>query len=336
VGFNLAGSAWFRVSVCCVATVAAAAGCAPATEAAPRAPNVAVAVTGASDPAERGSSVQPLPAPSTVTVLPPPSAVLVPPDLPAPSAKPHSAAPFGRSTPWLGIEMRRTNTGVEVANVFPGSAAQSSGLKSGDRLLALGNSQIREPVDVHSALQGRQVGEDVDAQVMRAGTSLRLSLRLGAKPDTSELLRSVFVGKPAPSISSLRTVSGTVVPSLTQLQGKVVVLEFWATWCVACRAMAPTLNHWYETLSAQGARVLAVSSEPYEEVSNNLQQLGMRYPVFVDESTEVSQAYRAGALPTLFLIDQAGIVRSVEVGFSPERLRAFESELKALLAKPLE
>jgi peroxiredoxin len=227
--------------------------------------------------------------------------------------------------------MHPTPEGVMVGDVFPGSAAESAGLQSGDRLVSLGNAAIVDPPDVHVALNGHHVGEDVELRIERAGQPVRLNLRLGAKPDSTELMRSLFVGKSAPSISSLRTVSGSVVPSYGQLRGKVVVLEFWATWCVACRAMAPTLNRWFDSLTAQGVRVLAVSSEPFEEVSNALPQLGLRYPVFADESTEVSQAYRAGAIPTLFLIDQQGVVRDVTVGYDPEAVAAFEAKINALL-----
>jgi peroxiredoxin len=241
-----------------------------------------------------------------------------------------------QGSPWLGIEMRVTERGVVVDDVVPSSPAELAGLKSGDLLISIADTSIAEPADVHAALRGHEVGEDVACRIARGKQEERLTLRLAARPNSTELLRSLFVGKPAPSISSLRTVTGSVVPSLVQLRGKVVVLEFWATWCVACRAMSPTMNHWFDTLSPQGLRVLAVSSEPYEEVSLQLPSLQIRYPVFVDESTEVSQGYHAGAIPTLFLIDAQGVVREVEVGFSPEGLASFESALKRLLGDHLE
>lgn len=230
--------------------------------------------------------------------------------------------------------MRKTGTGVQVESVFPGSAAASAGLLVGDHLLSLDDAQLSGPADVHSALADKAVGQRVLLRVMRGSSEQRLSLQLGSKPETAELLRSLYLGQPAPSLSSLRSVQGSLVPSLLQNRGKVVVLEFWATWCVACRILAPELNRWHAELSAQGVRVLGVSVEPYDEVVNNLPQLEIAYPVFVDETTEVSQAYRATALPSLFLIDQRGVIRDVVVGYAPAQIAQLKQTLATLLDNP--
>jgi thiol-disulfide isomerase/thioredoxin len=235
----------------------------------------------------------------------------------------------------MGIEMRHTeHEGVVVEGVFPGSPAASAGLQAGDRLVSVGEQSIARPADVVMAVQAYAVGQSLMVKMLRAGQQRFARLVLVPKPDSEELMRSIYVGRPAPSISSLQTVQGTVVPSFAQLQGKPVVLEFWATWCVACRAMAPTLNRWHDELSARGVRVMAVTAEAYEDVALALPQLDMRYPVFVDATGEVIMGYRASALPTVFLIDGQGVVRDVMVGYDPTQLEAFRQRLGELVTKP--
>jgi peroxiredoxin len=231
----------------------------------------------------------------------------------------------------MGIEMRQNDGGVVVVSVFPGSPAASAGLDAGDELLTIGGEAIARPTDVHVALAPRRVGDQVLVTFRREGKERFSRLHLGPKPDSVGLMRDLYVGQRAPSISSLRTIQGAVVPSLEQLKGKVVVLEFWATWCSACRLLSPTLERWHERHAASGLRVLSVSAEPSQQITHALTQLDVDHPVFSDEDETVTRAYRAAALPTVFLIDQEGIVRNVMVGFDPKQLVEFDAQLRQLM-----
>lgn len=224
--------------------------------------------------------------------------------------------------------------GVVVEGVVPGSPAASAGLEPGDRLLTVGEESIQRPTDVQVALGAFGPGQSVKVTVQRRGQQRFMRVQLVSTPDPSELMRALYVGKPAPSITALQTVQGAVVPSLTRLQGQIVVLEFWATWCVACRALGPTLNRWHDELGARGVSVLAATTEPHDEVASAIPQLAMRYPVFVDPEGEVTMAYRANALPTMFLIDGQGVVREVIVGFDPHAVEVFREKLAALIQRP--
>jgi peroxiredoxin len=119
-----------------------------------------------------------------------------------------------------------------------------------------------------------------------------------------------FVGAPAPALDALETVQGSVTPSLASLRGKVVVLEFWASWCTACRIMVPTINDWYARYSAQGVEVLGVTTDSMALASRSAYELRIAYPVASDQSGKTTEAYGATALPSLFVLDKQGIVET--------------------------
>jgi thiol-disulfide isomerase/thioredoxin len=200
--------------------------------------------------------------------------------------------------------------------------------------VTLGDVGITQPTDVHAALATRSVGERVASSVRRRGELRLFAVVLRPKPNTDGLLRQLFLNAPASSLSSLTVVSGTVAPSLSELRGKVVVLEFWASFCGACRALTPTLNAWNDAMSVEGVRVLGITTDPFEEAERAAQQLEIRYPVFVDGDGAVSAAYQALALPTLFVIDKQGVVRDVMVGFDSRRLSQLEVLIRRLAAEP--
>ncbi|MFM2163196.1 MAG: hypothetical protein RLZZ383_2708 [Pseudomonadota bacterium] len=145
--------------------------------------------------------------------------------------------------------------------------------------------------------------------------------------------QSRLEGEPAPDFSADKVGGGTV--SLSGLRGKVVVLDFWATWCGPCRATMPGLSSMAERLSAKGLVVLGLSDELSSVVDRFLageraqgraykQQLAL-------ESGGVRRSYRVSSLPTLVLVDRKGVVRKVHVGAGD--LAALETEIEALLAE---
>ena len=247
------------------------------------------------------------------------------------SADATRASADGTRTPaWLGISMLQTEGGVVVDQLIPGSPAARAGLLPGDRLMRVAGEVVSTPSDVSAVVANHQAGAQVSIDFRRDGAARLLRLETVPKPDTEQLLRHLYVGQPAPSLSSLRTVQGSVVPSLVQLKGSVVVLEFWASWCVACRAMSETLNRWHEDLGVLGVSVLGITMDPYEEAVRATELLELRYPTFSDESGDVTRDYRAMSLPTLFVIDKAGIVREVMVGLHWRRLEEMGAQLKQL------
>ena len=118
------------------------------------------------------------------------------------------------------------------------------------------------------------------------------------------------VGKPAPDVE-LTLVDGNKV-RLADLKGRVVVLNFWATWCVPCRAELPLLDAYYRKLKDRGLSVYAITVES----SAPLYQLKKVFAAMAIPSVKKVRGMSTtmAAVPTNFIIDRAGIVRFTKPG----------------------
>lgn len=202
---------------------------------------------------------------------------------------------------------------------------------AGDWVTAIDGQVVRTPAELSAIVRDRGVGARVGLALQRQGQPRLLAAKLQARPDPDDLLRREFVGRPAPVFGPLVTGSGPAAVTLGAYRGKVIVLEFWAPWCSACRLLAPVLSAWHERIGSRGGMVLGISSDSREATSDGVQELGIGYPVLVDEDGTTTARYRAFALPTLFVIDGQGFVRQVLVGYDVEGLTSILLEVEAML-----
>jgi thiol-disulfide isomerase/thioredoxin len=120
---------------------------------------------------------------------------------------------------------------------------------------------------------------------------------------------------------------------LSALKGKVVFLNFWATWCGPCRLEMPSMENLYSRFKDQGLEILAVNSgEGRNDVASFMKSNKLNFPAALDESGAISRQYGVQAIPTTFIIDREGEIISRVVGSldwnNPKIIAAFEMLLK--------
>ncbi|MCS7351945.1 TlpA family protein disulfide reductase [Thermoflexus sp.] len=140
-------------------------------------------------------------------------------------------------------------------------------------------------------------------------------------------------GIPAPAFELDRLDGGTV--RLKDLQGKVVLLNFWATWCAPCREEMPLLSQIYREYHSQGLEILGVnltSQDDFAEVRNFVEEFDLPFPILLDHNAQVERAYRIFGVPTTVFITREGIIHRVVVGILKGR-EDVEKTIRPLLGR---
>jgi thiol-disulfide isomerase/thioredoxin len=224
--------------------------------------------------------------------------------------------------------------GVRVGHVIRGSPADRSGIHDGDRLLSVAGAPVSRGADVVRAVAALPVGATVEIVFVSAGQEKIVLALLAPYPSQDEMLRMDLVGAFAPTWKNVESVKGAFPQSVSALRGRVVLLDFWATWCAPCRVVVPKLTALQTQYGAQGLTVLGVSTEDPQDVALFVQRLSVRYPVGVDRNAETSRIYGVLSLPTLVVIDKRGVVRDVSVGYDASADARLESTVRMLIAEP--
>ena len=157
----------------------------------------------------------------------------------------------------------------------------------------------------------------------------RVPSAVGAPLSSSPSPREGFLG---PDFH-IETLDGNLV-TLSELRGKVVVVNFWATWCPPCRAETPALEKSYEQYKDSGVVILGVNltnQDVISEVESFIQEFGLTYPILLDRDGSISNSlYQIRGLPTTFFVNREGIIRTVLVG-GPMSETFIRSKIEALL-----
>jgi peroxiredoxin len=148
----------------------------------------------------------------------------------------------------------------------------------------------------------------VGALLLLGGSIIWTATNAGA-PHPAAQRGIVKPGEPAP-LFQLRDMNGQVV-SLSDLRGKVVLVNFWATWCGPCRIEMPAMERLYRTYDRKDFEILAVSTDAQGvAVTRPFQQENqLTFPILHDADFRVGLSYGARTLPMTFMVDRQGIVR---------------------------
>jgi peroxiredoxin len=139
-------------------------------------------------------------------------------------------------------------------------------------------------------------------------------------------------GSAAPDVS-LHTEQGDQV-RLAALKGKVVLVDFWASWCAPCKTSFPALDALHREFEPRGLTVLAVNlDERRKDAEGFLAAHPHTMPVLFDPDGEAPKAFGVKGMPTSFLIDRAGIVRFTHMGYSANIGQQYRQEIELLMSE---
>ncbi len=139
-----------------------------------------------------------------------------------------------------------------------------------------------------------------------------------------------LLGAAAPPFE-LKDASGKQKVGLSEHAGKVVVVDFWATWCTPCHESFPA----YERISKKFGDKVAVIGISVDEdpagIPKFAKETGATFPIAWDDGQITSKSYQPPTMPTCYVIDGSGVVRFVHSGFHSGEEQAIESEISSLL-----
>ena len=141
-------------------------------------------------------------------------------------------------------------------------------------------------------------------------------------------------GRAAPAIS-LKTLDGKTV-RLSDSRGRIVLVDFWATWCTPCRITFPALDALSASFRDHDVDVLAVNEDEHRKnVNAFLEAHPHSMRVLLDAQMTAADAFNVRGIPSAFIIDRDGRVRFSHLGYTPETIDAFRREITSLL-EPLQ
>ncbi len=115
-------------------------------------------------------------------------------------------------------------------------------------------------------------------------------------------------------------------------RGKLVYLDFWASWCAPCRQSFPWLSEIQSRYGAQNIVIVAVNLDhDRAKAERFLSEIPARFPIFYDPSGTLATEYKVKAMPSSFLIDRDGRIRYEHHGFSPKEIDQYERQIVSLL-----
>lgn len=149
----------------------------------------------------------------------------------------------------------------------------------------------------------------------------------------SQSVWAVQEGEPAPAVS-MPSLTNSSTLELSQLRGKVVLVDFWASWCGPCRKSLPLYNDLKKQFAGQPFEIMAVSVDASkDDALAFLQKFPLDYLVGWDSTGKLPEAYAVPGMPTSYVISADGVVKHIHKGFHDGEIAALQQEIKALLPK---
>lgn len=138
--------------------------------------------------------------------------------------------------------------------------------------------------------------------------------------------------KAAPNVA-FTTIDGKTI-HLADLHGKVVLVDFWASWCIPCRKSFPEIEGLHKEFASKGLVVLAVTvDEERKNADAFLEMFQHTMTIVTDPHGSVAEAFKVSAMPSTMIVDRAGNLRYTHKGYTDKVLASYRSQVVALLAE---
>jgi len=148
--------------------------------------------------------------------------------------------------------------------------------------------------------------------------------------------KSALVGNPAPDFSLDPLANSKSKVANKPLAGKVLLVDFWATWCEPCKKSFPKLQELSVKYKVSGFEILAVSEDDDDkDIDKKIVQFaesnGAKFPIAWDKDKSIAQKYNPATMPSSFVIDRKGVVRFAHIGYHDGEEQELDKEIKELL-----
>lgn len=149
-------------------------------------------------------------------------------------------------------------------------------------------------------------------------SSFFLSCSSGENPSVDSSNSSQYkpeVGYLAPEFT-LEMINQKKAVNLSDYRGKVVLLNFWATWCFPCRNEMPSMQELYQIFKDRDFEILAVNMDKFskEKVISFVSNYGLTFPILLDRELKTSLIYKVRHIPTSYIIDKNGLIKDKIIG----------------------
>ncbi len=141
-----------------------------------------------------------------------------------------------------------------------------------------------------------------------------------------------LVGSPGPDFSQATVANGRGNVSLRSLQGKVAIVDFWATWCGPCKKSFPKLQELNTKYKASGLTIVGISEDDDKAgIPAFAEELGAKFPLAWDADKSIAGKWHPKSMPSTFILDRQGVVRFVHLGYHDGEEAEIEREVKSLM-----
>jgi peroxiredoxin len=143
--------------------------------------------------------------------------------------------------------------------------------------------------------------------------------------------KHALIGAPAPGFK-LDSANGQGKVDLAAMKGKVVIVDFWATWCEPCKKSFPKLQDLSTKYKASGLEIVGVSEdEDSKGIADFGKTYGAKFPLVWDNGKALADKWKPPNMPSSYIVDKTGVVRFVHMGYHDGEEVEIEKEVKSLL-----